>query len=117
MVLSPWFVRIGQLPARWRVLGEPLANYAGIISLASDEQHASRRLCVVRSTVSIRLCGCGNLCFFCPFPENPFAHIGRAFDEFSAFIFAGNQKPNHCDVDQSDFGEIQNLACAAVTHG
>ena len=48
--------------------------------------------------------------------KHPFVHIGRALDEFNAFIFAANQEPNHPEIHQGDFAQIQNSVSAAITH-
>jgi hypothetical protein len=48
--------------------------------------------------------------------KHPFVHIGRALDEFNAFIFAANQEPNHPEIHQGDFAQIQNSVSAATTH-
>jgi hypothetical protein len=37
-------------------------------------------------------------------------------DEFNALLLAVNQEPNHPNVDQGDFSQIQNFMCAAITH-
>src|SRR5215471_2641785 len=48
------------------------------------------------------------------FAENPLTHIGRALNQFNALIFAANQEPNHHEVHQSDFAQVQNLTFAAI---
>jgi hypothetical protein len=48
--------------------------------------------------------------------NNPFAHIGRALDEFDALIFAANKEPNHLKIHEGDFAQIQDFVCAAITH-
>ena len=38
----------------------------------------------------------------------------RAFGEFNALVFAANQEPNHSEIHQGDFDQIQNSVSAAI---
>ena len=48
--------------------------------------------------------------------KNPFAHVGRASNQFNPNVFAANQKPNHPEVHQGDLAKIQNCTLAAIVH-
>jgi hypothetical protein len=52
----------------------------------------------------------------CALAKHPLPHIGRALDEFNALLLAAIQEPNHPNVDQGNFAQIQNYVSAAITH-
>jgi hypothetical protein len=72
-------------------------NYAGIIVPAEDERHAGGRGCTARAG-SHGLPRLPRLPSLRALAKNPFAHIGRALNQFNALIFAPDQKTDHPEI-------------------